>query len=99
MDGTIKVRFPNELWWDELLLKNILDEELIVSYLGDKTCFIRVNGQTMEISREDYDKILDKKLIGLKFELKKHNPFGITETPPEAPTDDRLLGGCWGYTA
>jgi len=78
MDGTIKVRFPNDLWWTEIPYDNALKWfGLEVTYLTDTTCFadiIEPSGSRthVELYRSDYDKIMDQKAFRLKFKLKKH---------------------------
>lgn len=74
MDGTIRVRFANELWWDEIPLEKAIDwNHFDVTYMDDKCCFVTIDGTAMELHRDDYDKILDKKAFRLKFGLKKHS--------------------------
>jgi hypothetical protein len=76
MDGTIRVRFPNELWWDEVSMENASKwNRFEVSYLGEETSFVRIDGITMEIKTSDYKMLLDKKAFRLKFKL---NPFKLT---------------------
>lgn len=77
MDGVIRVRFANDMWWTEIPLEQAVNSwnRFEVSYMDDKTCFVKIDGDAMELHRDDYDKILDKKAFRLKFELKKHNPF------------------------
>lgn len=78
MDGTIKIRFPNELWWDEVAYETALGwYDLEVTYLTDNTCFADIidNGGGrihVELYRKDYDKIMNQKAFRLKFKLKKH---------------------------
>ena len=78
MKEKIKIRFPNELWWDEVPYENIIGlTSFEVSYLTDDTCFVNIidsNGNRMniEVYRKDYDKIMDQKAFRLKFNLKKH---------------------------
>jgi len=78
MGGTIKIRFPNELWWDEIAYENALGwYDLEVTYLTDDTCFVKIidssgDGITVELNRKDYDKIMNQKAFRLKFKLKKH---------------------------
>jgi hypothetical protein len=81
MDGTIKIRFPNELWWDEVTYESALGwYGLEVTYLTDTNCFVDIidsNGGKIhvELYRKDYDKIMDQKAFKLKFNLKKHELF------------------------
>lgn len=78
MDGTIKIRFPNELWWDEVPYKTALKwVDLEINYLTDTTCFVDIvdhmgNRTTVELDRSDYDKIMNQKAFRLKFKIKKH---------------------------
>ncbi len=81
MGGTIKIRFPNELWWDDIPYESALKwHDLEINYLTDKNCFVTIVEQggneemrtTVEIYREDYDKIMNQKAFRLKFKLKKH---------------------------
>jgi hypothetical protein len=77
MGGIIKIRFPNELWWDEIPYESALKwHDLEVNYLTDKNCFVTIihDGYrtTVELYREDYDKIMNQKAFRLKFKLKKH---------------------------
>tara|TARA_R110002153_G_scaffold26372_1_gene82857 strand:- start:379 stop:624 length:246 start_codon:yes stop_codon:yes gene_type:complete len=78
MGGTIKIRFPNELWWDEVSYKSALKwVDLEINYLTDTTCFVVIvdhvgNRTTVELNRKDYDKIMNQKAFRLKFKLKKH---------------------------
>ena len=78
MDGVIKVRFPNELWWDEVAYETALGwYDLEVTYLTDDTCFADIidggGGRIhVELYRKDYDKIMNQKAFRLKFKLKKH---------------------------
>ena len=78
MDGTIKIRFPNELWWNEVPYKTALKwYDLEINYLTDTTCFVVIvdhvgNRTTVELNRKDYDKIMNQKAFRLKFKLKKH---------------------------
>ena len=78
MDGTIKIRFPNELWWDEVSYENAIKwYDLEISYLTEDTCFATIvedNGSRthVELYRKDYDKIMNQKAFRLKFKLKKH---------------------------
>lgn len=78
MDGVIKVRFPNELWWDEVAYETALGwYDLEVTYLTDDTCFVKIidsggGSITVELNRKDYDKIMNQKAFRLKFKLKKH---------------------------
>jgi len=78
MDGTVKIRFPNELWWDEVPYESAIKwHDLEVTYLTDKNCFVNIIDQTgnkinVELYREDYDKIMNQKVFRLKFKLKKH---------------------------
>jgi hypothetical protein len=78
MDGIIKIRFPNELWWDEISYESVLKwYDLKINYLTDKNCFVTIveqggNRTTVELYREDYDKIMNQKAFRLKFKLKKH---------------------------
>lgn len=79
MDGVIKVRFPNDLWWTDIPYEVVLKwYDLEVTYLTDNTCFISYNGPMsntrikVELYRQDYDKIMDQKAFRLKFNLKKH---------------------------
>ena len=78
MGGVIKVRFPNELWWDKIPYETALKwHDLEITYLTDNTCFadiINSNGDKthIELYRQDYDKIMDQKAFRLKFNLKKH---------------------------
>ncbi len=77
MKETIKVRFANEMWWDEIPLDNAIEwNQFKVTYMDDETCFVIIDGTAMELYRDDYDKILDKKAFRLKFDLTKHTPFG-----------------------
>jgi hypothetical protein len=78
MSDKIRIRFPNELWWDEIsydILLKCLD--IRVTYSGDSTCFVLVtmeNGQTisLEMIEDDYKKIVDKKVFMIKFDIDKH---------------------------
>jgi hypothetical protein len=78
MGGTIKIRFPNELWWDEVPYKEALKwNDLEINYLTDTTCFVVIvdqggNRTKVELNRKDYDKIMNQKAFRLKFKLKKH---------------------------
>lgn len=78
MGGIIKIRFPNELWWDEIPYESALKwNDLEINYLTDKNCFVTIveqggNRTTVELYREDYDKIMNQKAFRLKFKLKKH---------------------------
>ncbi len=78
MGGTIKIRFRNELWWDEVPYQEALKwDGLEINYLTDNTCFVVIidqggNRTTVELDRKDYDKIMDQKAFRLKFKLKKH---------------------------
>ena len=78
MGGIIKIRFPNELWWDEIPYESALKwYDLEINYLTDKNCSVTIveqdgNRTTVELYREDYDKIMDQKAFRLKFKLKKH---------------------------
>ena len=78
MGGTIKIRFPNELWWDEVPYKTALKwVDLEINYITDTNCFVTIVDQggnriNVELYREDYDKIMNQKAFRLKFKLKKH---------------------------
>lgn len=78
MGGTIKIRFPNELWWDEVPYKTALKwVDLEINYITDTNCFVTIVDQVgnrinVELYREDYDKIMNQKAFRLKFKLKKH---------------------------
>jgi hypothetical protein len=77
MGGTIKIRFPNELWWDEISYETVLGwYDLEVTYLTNDTCFVDIidgGGRIhVELYRKDYDKIMNQKAFRLKFKLKKH---------------------------
>ncbi len=78
MGGTIKIRFPNELWWDEVLYDEALKwVDLEINYITDTNCFVTIVDQggnriNVELYREDYDKIMNQKAFRLKFKLKKH---------------------------
>jgi hypothetical protein len=78
MGGTIKIRFPSELWWDTILYENALKwNDLRVTYLTDTNCFVDIVDSRgikthVELYREDYDKIMNQKAFRLKFDLKKH---------------------------
>jgi hypothetical protein len=78
MGGTIKIRFPNELWWDEISYESAIKwHDLKINYLTDKNCFVTIveqsiNRTTVELYRKDYDKIMNQKAFRLKFKLKKH---------------------------
>jgi len=82
MDGVIRVRFPNELWWDEVTMENASKwNRFEVSYLGDDTSFVIIDGQAMEMKTSDYNMLVDKKAFRLKFKLKKHDPFAEKKEP------------------
>ena len=78
MGGTIKIRFSNDLWWTDISYEEALKWfDLEVTYLTDKTCFVKIidssgGGITVELYRQDYDKIMNQKAFRLKFNLKKH---------------------------
>jgi len=78
MDGVIKIRMPNELWWDEVAYETALGwYDLEISYLTDSTCFVNIIDQSggrikVELNRPDYDKIMNQKAFRLKFNLKRH---------------------------
>jgi hypothetical protein len=73
MDNKIKVRFPQELWWDELAFEQVLSWNFFeVSYIDDETCFVKVDGIVVELHRPDYDKIMNNKIFANKFKLNKH---------------------------
>lgn len=78
MGGTIKIRFPNELWWDEVLYDEALKwVDLEINYITDTNCFVTIVDQggnriNVELYREDYYKIMNQKAFRLKFKLKKH---------------------------
>jgi hypothetical protein len=80
MDGIIKIRLPNDLWWTEVSYENALKwVDLEVNYLTESSCFVTINGPisnsriNIELCRNDYDKIIDNKIFKIKFGLKKHN--------------------------
>jgi hypothetical protein len=80
MDGIIKIRLPNDLWWTEVSYENALKwVDLEVNYLTESSCFVTINGLisgsriNVELYRDDYDKIIDNKIFKIKFGLKKHN--------------------------
>lgn len=79
MDGKIRIRFANELWWDEIAYEDVLKwYHLEVSYLSSETCFVNIVNSAneklhVELHRSDYDKIMSQKAFKLKFKLKKHN--------------------------
>jgi len=78
MVGMIKIRFPNELWWDEIPYEEAIKwKDLEINYLTDVTCFIVIvdeegNRTTVELDRGDYDRIMNQKAFRLKFKIKKH---------------------------
>jgi hypothetical protein len=78
MDGKIKIRLPNYLWWSEIPYETVLKwVDLEVNYLTETTCFVVIvdrvgNRTTVELARDDYDKIMNQKAFRLKFKLKKH---------------------------
>jgi hypothetical protein len=78
MGETIKIRFPNDLWWTEIEYSSTLKWiGFEITYLSDKTCFVKIvdyngNSSKMELYREDYTKIMNNKAFMLKFKLKKH---------------------------
>jgi len=80
MDGTIKIRLPNDLWWTEVSYENALKwVDLEVNYLTESSCFVTITGPissgkiNIELYRNDYDKIMNNKIFKIKFGLKKHN--------------------------
>ena len=79
MGGTIKIRFPNELWWDEVPYEEAIKwDDLEINYITDTNCFVTIVNQggntiNVELYREDYVKIIDNKIFKIKFGLKKHN--------------------------
>jgi len=79
MGGTIKIRFPNELWWDEVPYEEAIKwNDLEINYITDTNCFVTIVNQggntiNVELYREDYVKIIDNKIFKIKFGLKKHN--------------------------
>lgn len=78
MEGKVKVRFPNELWWDEVDYSKLLDfYDIQVTYLSDETCFVDLIGEDntkihVELYRPDYDRLVSDKVIKINFKVKKH---------------------------
>lgn len=84
MEGIIKIRLPNDLWWTEIEYSTVLKwVDLEITYLSDETCFAKIidsnnNKTQIELYRKDYDKIINQRVFRLKFNLKKHK---ITNPP------------------
>jgi hypothetical protein len=73
MDNKIRIRFTNEMWWDEVPYTTALEwGHIEVTYLGDDTCFVNIGGQALEMHRGDYDRIKNDKAFDFKFNLDKH---------------------------
>lgn len=81
MEGIIKIRLPNDLWWTEIEYSTVLNwVDLEITYLSDETCFANIIDSNdyktkIELYRKDYDKIINQRAFRLKFNLKKHKPF------------------------
>jgi hypothetical protein len=78
MENELKIRFPNELWWDNIPYIQALEWlDLQVTYLTDTNCFVSIVDRSgvridAELYRSDYDKIMSQKAFRVKFKLKKH---------------------------
>lgn len=78
MGGKLRIRFPNELWWDEISYESVLNwYDVQVTFLSETTCFVDIFNSAnekihVELHREDYDKIMEQKALRIKFKLKKH---------------------------
>lgn len=78
MKDKLKIRFPNELWWDEIPYESVLNwYDLQVTFLSETTCFVNIFNSAnekihVELNRDDYDKIMEHKALRIKFNLKKH---------------------------
>lgn len=78
MGGKLRIRFPNELWWDEISYESVLNwYDVQVTFLSETTCFVDIFNSAnekihVELHREDYDKIMEQNALRIKFKLKKH---------------------------
>lgn len=72
-NGIIRIRFANEIWWDEIPYANALKwGHIEVTYLGDDTCFVNIDGTSLEMHRDDYESIKDHKVFNFSFSLDRH---------------------------
>lgn len=73
MEKKIRIRFANELWWDEIPFEMALKwSSFNVTYSNNECCFVIVDGTSMEMNIDDYNMIMENKLFALKFGVKKH---------------------------
>jgi hypothetical protein len=78
MDGKLKIRFPNELWWDEIPYTTAITWLSIEpTFINETNCFVDIidssgNKTHVELYRPDYEKILSEKAFRIKFNLKKY---------------------------
>ena len=66
-----RLRYQEDMWWSDVSFEDALKwNRFEVSYMDSETCFVKVDGVEMELLRDDYDRIIDKKDFRLKFDLK-----------------------------
>jgi len=73
MNNRIKYRYQNDLWYSEAFLSEALKWNVVPQIELPSFMVCDVNDVRVEISIDDFHKLINSKAFNTKFKINKHN--------------------------